>query len=66
MFLVSGIILGIIGLVMLIKPSIIWLITEKWKSRDVTEPSNLYVWSIRFGAICLIVVAILCFYALSL
>lgn len=36
---------------MLIKPSIIWLITESWKSNDFTEPSNLYIWSTRFGGI---------------
>ncbi|MBU9711848.1 DUF6199 family natural product biosynthesis protein [Evansella tamaricis] len=46
-----GIILIIIGVTMIIKPSIIWLITESWKSNDGTEPSNFYNWSTRFGGI---------------
>ncbi|WP_078548800.1 DUF6199 family natural product biosynthesis protein [Litchfieldia alkalitelluris] len=46
-----GIILFIIGLTMIIKPSFIWLIAESWKSEDATEPSGLYLMSTRFGGI---------------
>ncbi len=40
-----------VGLLMIFKPAIFWNITEKWKSADATEPSLLYIWSIRFGGI---------------
>ncbi|MHC0038770.1 DUF6199 family natural product biosynthesis protein [Pseudoneobacillus sp. C159] len=46
-----GVILIIIGVSMIIKPSFIWRITESWKSNDGTEPSDLYVLSTRFGGI---------------
>lgn len=47
----TGIILIIIGISMMIKPSLLWLITESWKSNDATEPSSLYIWSTRFGGV---------------
>jgi len=50
MFLV-GIIIMIIGITMIIKPSVIWSVTESWKSNDATEPSSFYIWSTRFGGI---------------
>jgi hypothetical protein len=46
-----SVLLVLLGLMMLIKPSIIWSITESWKSADTTEPSDLYVWSTRFGGV---------------
>ncbi|WP_331436818.1 DUF6199 family natural product biosynthesis protein [Gordoniibacillus kamchatkensis] len=48
---VVGVLLLILGLFMLFKPSIIWSITESWKSSDATEPSDLYVWSTRIGGL---------------
>lgn len=50
MFLL-GIILMIIGVTMIVKPSVIWFIQESWKSNDSTEPSSLYIGSTRFGGI---------------
>lgn len=50
MFLL-GIMLVIIGITMIIKPNIIWFVTESWKSNDATEPTHLYIWSTRFGGI---------------
>ncbi|WP_169091605.1 DUF6199 family natural product biosynthesis protein [Paenibacillus sp. PL91] len=38
-----------VGILMLIKPTLIWSMTEMWKSNDATEPSSLYIGSIRFG-----------------
>jgi hypothetical protein len=46
-----SVLLVVLGLMMLFKPSIIWTITESWKSIDATEPSDLYVKSTRFGGI---------------
>jgi hypothetical protein len=48
---IISVLLILLGLMMLSKPSIIWTIIESWKSNDATEPSDLYVWSTRFGGI---------------
>jgi hypothetical protein len=45
------VLLIIIGITMVIWPTGIWLISESWKSDGATEPSKLYVWSIRFGGV---------------
>ena len=49
--IVIYILLVLVGLVMLIKPGVIWSATESWKSNDVVEPSKVYVWTIRFGGV---------------
>lgn len=41
----------LIGLSMILSPKLIGMISESWKSSDATEPSLLYIWSIRFGGI---------------
>ncbi|MBP1996612.1 DUF6199 family natural product biosynthesis protein [Paenibacillus eucommiae] len=48
---ILAVVLTLFGLLLLIKPSVIWTITESWKSNDATEPSDLYIWSTRFGGI---------------
>ena len=58
-FLVLGIFLGIVGLLMLIKPSLVWSLTEQWKSDEATEPSDLYVFSIRFGGTICVTIAVI-------
>jgi hypothetical protein len=42
---------NIFGLLMLIRPTLIWTITESWKSNDATEPSNMYILSSRLGGV---------------
>ncbi len=49
--IILGIILIVVGILMLVRPTLVWSITESWKSSDGTEPSNLYKLSIRFGGI---------------
>ncbi|WP_284641703.1 DUF6199 family natural product biosynthesis protein [Paenibacillus silviterrae] len=44
-----GVLLVLIGLLMMVKPSVLWAVTESWKSGDATEPSVLYLWSTRLG-----------------
>ncbi|WP_407270188.1 DUF6199 family natural product biosynthesis protein [Radiobacillus sp. PE A8.2] len=39
------------GVLMLFKPSLVWEITESWKSNDGTEPSDFYIFSTRFGGV---------------
>ena len=51
----AGIILSLIGLVLAIFPNALWKLTEKWKSRDASEPSALYRTTLRIvGAVFLI------------
>lgn len=45
----GGIIFIIVGLIMIIKPHIIFTITEQWKNDSNTEPSDSYLFSTRFG-----------------
>jgi hypothetical protein len=49
--LILFILLTLFGLVMLIRPTTIWQITESWKSDDATEPSDMYIWYTRFGGV---------------
>jgi uncharacterized membrane protein len=46
-----GIILVILGFIMIINPTLVWNITQKWKTDDGTEPSRLYIASTRFGGV---------------
>lgn len=46
-----GIIIVIIGITMIVKPTLIWLITESWKTYDGTEPSDIYVKSTRISGV---------------
>jgi hypothetical protein len=43
--------LTLFGLLMLVRPTVIWTITESWKSNDATEPSDIYILSTRFGGV---------------
>lgn len=53
-----AIFLIIVGLLMIFQPNLIWNITESWKSSDSTEPSSLYIGSIRMGGILCTLVGI--------
>jgi uncharacterized membrane protein HdeD (DUF308 family) len=58
--LIMGIFLIIMGVFMVSKPSLFWLLFESWKSNDATEPSSLYTWSTVFGGIITTIVGISC------
>ncbi|RKP57992.1 hypothetical protein D7Z26_00305 [Cohnella endophytica] len=49
--IVLACVLAIFGLFGSIRPDLIWVISESWKSNDATEPSDLYIISTRFGGI---------------
>jgi hypothetical protein len=51
LLILLAIFVTLMGLLMIIRPHLIWAITESWKSNDATEPSDLYVWSTRCGGI---------------
>jgi hypothetical protein len=36
----------------------VWTITESWKSNDAAKPSDLYLWSTRFGGVMLTLVGL--------
>ncbi len=40
---IVSVLLILLDFLILFKPTLIWLITESWKSNDVTEPSSFYV-----------------------
>jgi hypothetical protein len=46
------------GLLMFFKTSLFWKITERWTSKDGTEPSDLYIWNTRFGGIICTIIGI--------
>ncbi len=55
MFIVAGL-LFVIGIVMVSRPNLFWMITESWKFNQQTEPSSLYLFSTRFGGIIFMII----------
>jgi hypothetical protein len=49
--IILAILLLLFGLLMFVRPAVIWTITESWKANDATEPSDLYMFSTRFGGV---------------
>jgi hypothetical protein len=49
--IIGAILIIAVGLLMLIKPRLVWYFTERWKSADAEEPSSFYIWYIRIGGI---------------
>lgn len=47
MEIIMGIFLVAMGLIMLVKPKLIWKIAESWKTKAVAEPTELYIILIR-------------------
>jgi hypothetical protein len=56
--LILGTFFIILGAMFIFNPSLIWLITESWKSEDGAEPSRLYIWNTRYGGMILMIVGI--------
>lgn len=48
--LLSIIFIGV-GFIMLINPKFIFELTEGWKNNSDSEPSDLYIFSVRVGGI---------------
>ena len=53
MYLIIGIIFLVFGIVLLLKPRLFYDITESWKSNVTGDPSDLYIFSTRFGGVVL-------------
>lgn len=56
--ILCGILFIIIGIVAYRKPGLIWALTEQWKSYAASEPSDLYLYSTKFGGILFILMGI--------
>lgn len=59
MVVVEAILITAAGILMATNPELIYTIREKWKSYSDSEPSKLYINSIRFLGIMLIIIAVL-------
>ena len=62
MYIIIGMIFIIIGLMMLICPKTIFEIAEQWKNNYNSEPSKIYIISIRFGGSMFLVIGLLSIY----
>ncbi len=51
LYLIAGLALIAAGIAMLIKPRLVFELTESWKHDGGTEPSNLFLFSTRFGGV---------------
>lgn len=51
MLLLAGIVFIPCGIVMLLKPQWVYMLTELWKSSVMGEPSRLYLISTRIGGV---------------
>lgn len=49
----AGIIFLLIGIIIFLKPDLIWKLTESWKSQQADGPSDFYLKSTKFGGILL-------------
>lgn len=55
MYIILTIIIAIVGIFMILKPEIIYDITESWKNNRSGEPSDLYLLSTKIGGVlCLL------------
>ena len=59
MLLIGSIVMLVIGTCMLLRPYVIYQLTESWKSNAADEPSRLYIISTRFGGVMFLLVGLL-------
>ena len=57
-YLVCGILFILCGAALLLKPKLLFDLTESWKSYRSNEPSKLYLFSTRFGGAFLSVIGV--------
>ena len=55
----GGMIILALGIVMFLKPHIVWRLTEEWKSYGADEPSDLYLKSTKMGGILFAMVGVI-------
>ena len=57
--ILGGMIILALGIVMFLKPHIVWRLTEEWKSYGADEPSDLYLKSTKMGGILFALVGVI-------
>ncbi len=50
-YILATIFMIFLGIGIFLKPTLMWNLTERWKSYRADEPSNLYLISTKFGGI---------------
>lgn len=56
MYILLAVIIAVVGVVMIVKPKLIYEITESWKNNSGSEPSEAYLlWTRLSGIVCLLV-----------
>lgn len=56
--LLSGAAFSLLGLFLFIKPDLVWMLTERWKSYAADEPSDLYRKGTQLGGILFILLGL--------
>ena len=51
LYLIAGVLLAALGITMLVNPRFFFELTESWKYDGGAEPSNLFLFSTRFGGV---------------
>ena len=60
MYLVIGLVFILSGIMLLVKPRLFFDITESWKHVSSSEPTNLYIFSTRFGGVIISIIGVAC------
>lgn len=58
MYLILGIVFLALGLLMILRPQVLFELVESWKSDSLGEPSRMYLLSTRFGGVLVAAVGI--------
>lgn len=58
MYLILGLLFTALGVVMWKRPGILFEITEGWKYDGSAEPSDLFLYSARFGGVMFLIVGV--------
>lgn len=56
--IIGGLVIVIVGGFYFFKPNLLWKLTEKWKSYDADQPSDLYLLSIKLIGIVFVILGI--------
>ena len=57
-FLIIGILFLLVGAVLILKPKLLYDLTESWKNNASDDPSRLYLMSTRFGGVIILGIGI--------
>ena len=58
MYIALSIVVLLIGILIVLKPKIVYNLTQKWRSANNSEPSALYIFVIRFWGVLFVLLGI--------